>query len=503
MTEFYGSCTDKTEMHSTSTQSSKAESSGIAADCAETQSAGGLSKKASNPNGESRNHGAKEGGAASGQKNNGVASGQKNNGAASGQKNNGAASGQKNNGPVRSEGNRDAIPGDGKAGVIASDRDDGAKSPKNEDVVRANSRGDAQNCKWSFPNITESQEASIGKKDADVPVETEADRKSISDDEISRHRLKMDSEPLKKVSQSEIQIVKEFQEQEVDVDRVDAQETSSSSCVDARPATGSFTRSSPSSNSIRSIAAKLFVNEPSSSSGSSSPPKSPVLSDEEYEEYLPEAVEESAIVFGISQSASPVSSEESLVLSPVVETATFPVDEMVEKLPCGCVRESIRANWNQNDDGRFQGCVDGRFQGCVETPTDEKSQGEEFGKYQTYVDGWQRYESKFGCSVEKLVSLQSFGNRESRGMIENAEDEPTDMSTFSRTSSSLTMASSSSDELDFDEEMQIRELLELQEGVVAAEAALSLAAAEDEEEEESGKFSISDAWGKCLSCFKC
>ena len=70
-----------------------------------------------------------------------------------------------------------------------------------------------------------------------------------------------------------------------------------------------------------------------------------------------------------------------------------------------------------------------------------------------------------------------------------------------QTSSSVTIRSSS-DELDFDEEMQIRELLALQEGVVAAEAVLS--ALEDEDEGESGKdrFSISDAWGRCLSCFK-
>ena len=73
----------------------------------------------------------------------------------------------------------------------------------------------------------------------------------------------------------------------------------------------------------------------------------------------------------------------------------------------------------------------------------------------------------------------------------------------------MTIESSSlSDELDFDEEMQIRELLALQEGVVTAEAALALTAEEDEEEDEEEdlknrrSLNIYDAWGRCLSCFK-
>ena len=57
-----------------------------------------------------------------------------------------------------------------------------------------------------------------------------------------------------------------------------------------------------------------------------------------------------------------------------------------------------------------------------------------------------------------------------------------------QTSSSLTIRSSSN-ELDFDEEMQIRELLALQEGVVAAEAVLAAAEEEVKEEEEGEKYS--------------
>ena len=68
-----------------------------------------------------------------------------------------------------------------------------------------------------------------------------------------------------------------------------------------------------------------------------------------------------------------------------------------------------------------------------------------------------------------------------------------------QTSSSLTMESSS-EELDFDEEMQIRELLALQEGVVAAEAAL--AAAEEDDDEDPSRDSLCASWGNCLFCFR-
>ena len=73
-----------------------------------------------------------------------------------------------------------------------------------------------------------------------------------------------------------------------------------------------------------------------------------------------------------------------------------------------------------------------------------------------------------------------------------------------QTGSSLTIESSSlSDELDFDEEMQIRELLALQEGVVTAEAALALTAEEENEDlKNRHSLNIYDAWGRCLSCFK-
>ena len=56
--------------------------------------------------------------------------------------------------------------------------------------------------------------------------------------------------------------------------------------------------------------------------------------------------------------------------------------------------------------------------------------------------------------------------------------------------------------MDFDEEMQIRELLALQEGVVTAEAALSALELEEGEDGKDG-LSIADAWGRCLSCFRC
>ena len=92
----------------------------------------------------------------------------------------------------------------------------------------------------------------------------------------------------------------------------------------------------------------------SSASSSKTPSRSPMFSDEEYEEYLPEAVEESATIFGLSQSASPVSSEESLVVSPRVETASTPPPERTEPL-FAFARGAVRAAWNRNDDARFDG----------------------------------------------------------------------------------------------------------------------------------------------------
>ena len=96
----------------------------------------------------------------------------------------------------------------------------------------------------------------------------------------------------------------------------------------------------------------LVASEVTPARPAQTPSGSPILSDEEYEEYLPDAVEEYATIFGLSQSASPVSSAESLVVSPVVETASTPPPERAE--PFAYTWGGVLAGWNTNDDHRFE-----------------------------------------------------------------------------------------------------------------------------------------------------
>lgn len=233
-----------------------------------------------------------------------------------------------------------------------------------------------------------------------------------------------------------------------------------------------------------------------------SPPRSPSLSDEEYEVYLPEAVEESATLFGVSQSVTPESSAESIVETPIVETAPEVNGETAETLLH--VEKRLEYLLNRNDDERF---FDAAAAAAERVEKEEEEEDEE-EREEAEATGVKRG-ALIGESVPPLTSLHSV-DREGRMKFSDDDDYGdydnghSDVACSSRTGSSLTIESSSlSDELDFDEEMQIRELLALQEGVVTAEAALALTA-----EEENGdlknrhSLNIYDAWGRCLSCFK-
>lgn len=111
-----------------------------------------------------------------------------------------------------------------------------------------------------------------------------------------------------------------------------------------------------------------------------------------------------------------------------------------------------------------------------------------------------------GTSVAKLLSLQSVRGTKA---IDSFGADHSDVSYSTSRTSSFTIQSSSED-LDFDEEMQIRELLALQEGVVAAEAALLQAAVERQQlieqpqdaDAAAPSTSLCESWRNCFFCFR-
>jgi len=209
-------------------------------------------------------------------------------------------------------------------------------------------------------------------------------------------------------------------------------------------------------------------------------------------------VEESATLFGVSQSVTPASSAESIVQSPTVETAPEEKGETAETLLH--VEKRLEYLLNRNDDERFFAAA--AAERVEEEEEEEREEAEEASGVKSGA--------LIGESVPILTSLHSVGRDGRRKFSEDDDDYGdydngrSDAACSSRTGSSLTIESSSlSDELDFDEEMQIRELLALQEGVVTAEAALALTAEEEDEDSKNRhSLNIYDAWGRCMSCFK-